>query len=159
VSSVSVEPAEITVHGDPGTLTQLDSVSTHPVSVSGRRAGSFRASVAVQVPHGLHAQYRYVTAYVRLGSASSSASLSLPVVPIHVASGLAAQVRPARVLVTVVGSSKALQGARGVSASVDLSGYSAGTRTAHVHISVPSALRVGQVYPPSLNVRLTKSTK
>jgi YbbR domain-containing protein len=160
VSGVTVDPAEIAASGSPGTLSKVSSVRTQAVSVNKRGGGSFKKTVRVNLPHGVHSRTRHVTITVQIAPIQSSTSVEIGIQPQGVTPGLVTHMLPGRVLVTVTGPSNTLHGvARTTHATVNLTGLAAGVyQLRPVVKSTQTRLHVETVYPQTVTVQLRPSS-
>jgi YbbR domain-containing protein len=155
VSSVSVQPTEITATGSPSTLSNISTVNTASLSLAHRGPGTYRKRVKLELPGGVHSKTRDATVTVRITPVDSSNSIGVAVSPVGVSPGLTVRTNPSRVLVTVVGGADAIhRAASHMRATVNLAGYGAGTYTLNPSLTVPSKLQVEGVYPTSVTVTL-----
>jgi YbbR domain-containing protein len=155
VSGISVQPAEITATGSPAILSRLTKVSTAPVSVAGRGAGTLTVHSSVRLPRGTGSDVRTVTVRIQLAPVEVSTSIQVGVTPTGVPQGLVASTTPASVLVTVVGpSSQLASAARGMRAYVDVTGFFAGTYFLQPSVIAPKGLTVGEIAPVRVTVTL-----
>lgn len=159
VAGITVNPPEITASGSPSALARLSKVTTAPISLTHRGAGTVSTSVPFSLPKGVSSHAGRVQVQVQLSTVSSSSSIEIGVSPVHLAPGLVVRTSPAKVLVTVVGSSSALQtAARNMQAVVDLAGYGPGTYFLAPSIVVaPGLEQEGKVYPETVRVDITGS--
>ncbi|GAC1397314.1 MAG: hypothetical protein NVSMB52_10980 [Chloroflexota bacterium] len=159
VTNISPQPSAITVRGSPSILNRLSSASTSAVSISGRGAGNLTAHVRVRLPKGVTTQTHRVTVLIQLKPVDASTSVEIGVSPENVAIGLTAHIRPAYVLVTLVGPSSGLgRVAHKTTAVVDLTNFGFGSFTLRPVIRAPAGFQIGDVYPPMVNVTLVQAS-
>src|SRR5579872_672445 len=155
IGAESVQPAEITAQGSPTRLTKVSTVSTYPISLSHRGAGTFKQRVGIQLPKGVTSSTRSAIVTVQLIPVASSSSIQVGVAPEFVQRGLTARVGPASVFVTVVGPASKLASAGGsMRAVLNLAGYGVGTFQLAPTIEAPRGLTVGEVNPPLVTVTI-----
>jgi YbbR domain-containing protein len=157
VTRVDVQPPEITAKGLPSILSRLTSVTTAPVWVSNHGPGSITRRVSISLPRGVQSTARKVTVTVRLQTVEASTAIGVGVQPRNLTPGLSARILPRQVLVTIVGPSTSLRGAprEGLSATVDMGGYGAGTFQIKPRLTAPKGLAVEAVYPATVTVTLS----
>jgi YbbR domain-containing protein len=155
VSGISIQPAEITATGSPAILSRLSKAFTGYVSVAGLGAGTVTRSTAIRLPHGVDSTTKSVNVRIQLAPVEVSTSIQVGVSPVGVAPGLVARTTPAVVLVTVVGpSSRLASAARNIRATVNVSGYFAGTYSLQPTVLAPPGLAVEEVAPTEVTVNL-----
>lgn len=158
VTSVTVDPAQITASGSPTALSRISTVKTRPISLKGRGAGVATAKVSLVLPAGIRSRTKQVTVRTRVAAVESSDSVELALTPVGVGANLTVRTEPSHVLVTVLGSSTALRHAASqMHAVVNLSGYGAGTYTFTPSVTVPSGIQLEGVYPSTVTVRLSST--
>lgn len=158
VTSVTSKPSDVTLSGSPQALSQLVAVSTRPISLRGRRQGTFQIKVPLQLPHGVSVHSPYVSVTVKVAPVTTSTSFDVAITPINLPPGLAVHTQPASVLVSLVGPLSALQGAgRRMQARINLSGYGVGTFTISPTVTAPPGTTIGGVYPSAVTITLTAS--
>ncbi|MGH2448607.1 MAG: CdaR family protein [Chloroflexota bacterium] len=156
VSSVTVDPAEITAHGQPTKLGKVRVIDTAPISLSHHGPGTIHAEVNLQFPSGVSSPTRRVKVSVRVGSVSGSSSIPIGISPVNVGAGLQLKIHPATVLVTMVGPASRLDViGRRVQATINLSGLGPGTYRLAPIIQPPPAFRVAGVYPAQVRVEVS----
>ncbi len=158
VVRLTVTPSELTAKGSPGLLNHTSSVSTAPVYVSGRRAGTVVQQVAIALPRGLTSTVSRAKVTIVLQSVDAGTSTQVGVRIRNVMPGLVAHLRPGAVLVTVVGPSSSLSTVpSGVSAVVDLSGRGTGTYQFAPRVVAPHGFRLESVYPRTVTVSIVSA--
>lgn len=158
VTSVVVNPPEVTVQGAPSTLRGLRSIRTQVVYLARRKSG-FSRKVGLALPRGVRSSTRRVTVLTKIQPVDAYTSLNLTIRPLNVPPGLTANVTPARALVTVVGpATKVRSVARVARATVDLARYGAGTYSFRPHITLPRGFHVANVFPSALTVTVSAGT-
>ena len=156
ITGLTTSPSTVTVFGSPSQQARLSTVLTMPLSISNLGLGTLNKTVKIQLPTGLYANTYFVTIHAQIQSITGSSSVGVPALPLNLPPGLAARVEPADVLVTVLGSSKALNGAAQVTAAIDLLGLGAGTYRLQPRVSLPAGLQLDRVYPSSVTVTLAQ---
>lgn len=156
-TSITVLPSEITAKGSPAALSRVSSVSTGPVSITNRGAGTFSTRVRVRLPRGLQTdrQSEWVTVRVQLAPVESSSSIEIGVSPVNLVPGLTAHLQPAKILVTVVGPSSALRRAAShMRATVDAGNLGAGSYQLKPVVTPAPGLKIEGVTPSLVTVAL-----
>lgn len=154
VVGVSVKPTDIIAYGSPSALGHVSSLSTQPINVSNRQK-TFTIRTRLILPKGVSSPTHDVTVQTQIKPVDSSSSVEIGITPLNVAPGLVVHMRGAKVLATLVGPSVALQSAAStVSATIDLTGYGAGTFYVQPKVNVPGSLRLETVYPSRVAVVL-----
>jgi YbbR domain-containing protein len=158
VVQATIDPPQITITGSPQRLRGISSIKLQPVSLAKRGPGTFVSHARPLLPKGISSHTKTVNVHTQLAAVQASTSIQVGLIPTNVAPGLVAQIRPARVLATVVGPTNELQGAgANIRALVDLSNYGAGTSVIMPRLSVKGKLRVVGLYPSTVTVTLTPS--
>jgi YbbR domain-containing protein len=160
VAGVKVTPAEIAASASPSALRHVSTLHTMPLSVNRRGGGTFKKTIQVQLPKGLHAHTHKVTVQVKIAPIQSSTSVEIGIQPRGAGSGLVTHIVPGRLLVTVTGSSNALRSiARSMHATVVLSGLGPGVYRLQPQVrSRQKGVNVDSVYPRKVTVQL-RSTR
>lgn len=156
VADITTQPSEVTVYGTPAALNRLDTLTTSPISVSGKGAESLVRRVRLVIPTGVSTRTRWVTVTIHLGPMSASSSIQVGVTPENLAPGLAVRTRPGSVLVTVLGPASTLRRAAArMRAGINLAGYGPGTYQLAPAMSAPTGIKVEGVYPASVSVTIS----
>jgi YbbR domain-containing protein len=157
IASLQTVPAEVTIYGAPQTLAGISSIDASSISIYGRPAGTFKTHVSLHLPRGVSSRSPSVQVVARLAPVQSSSSLQIGVVPQNVSAGLVTRVKPASVLVTVVGPASSIRQAAGhLRAVVSVAGYGTGTFTVHPTVKAPRSLKVSGIYPYNVTVVLSR---
>jgi YbbR domain-containing protein len=154
VERVAVEPAVVTVIGEPQLLGDVAMVDTEPVDLSAATAG-FTRQATVQVPPGLSlARPEPVAVSVQIAPLALRQSLRVPVSLQNVASELFLRSEVPIVELTASGPADDGLSAAEVQASVDAAGLGPGTYTLAVRARVPDRYVVEDVRPTAVRVVL-----
>jgi len=154
---IAVVPTTIEVSGQPEALERVEAVLTQPLDVTGVRADFTRqlgftrpADVTIEIEDGL------ARVTVVIEPLEDTVSLQAAVVSTNLGTGLQAATDPPAVQVLVAGPSEVLSQLRGgdVLAEVDLANRGPGLHQIRPVITLPQGLRVTQVAPPIVNVRI-----
>jgi YbbR domain-containing protein len=154
ITELTTSPSTVTVFGSPSQQAHLSSVLTAPLLISKRGSGTLSKTVRIQLPNGLYANTYFVTIDAQIQPITGSSSIRTPVLPLNLPPGLAARVVPSDLLVTVLGSAKALKGAANLTATIDLFGLRAGTYQLQPRVNLPAGLQLDNLYPSTLTVTL-----
>lgn len=156
VVSLAVSPSELTVHGPPGILNHLTAISTSSLTITHLKAGQYTRRVSVRLPRGVTSSIHRTTATIVVKPVEASSSVQVAVTQTNVPPGLTAQVQPPDVLVTLLGPSTGItSAARGVSATVDLSGYNVGSYQVKTTVVAPPGFKLQGSYPVYVSVTLS----
>jgi YbbR domain-containing protein len=154
ITGLTTSPSTVTIFGAPSQQSRLSSVLTAPLSISNRGLGTLNKTVKIELPSGLYANIYFVTIHAQIQPIAGSSSVRVPALPLNLPPGLAARVEPADVLVTVLGSSKALNSAATLTVAVDLSGLGPGTYRLQPRVNLPKGLQLDRSYPSTVKVTL-----
>jgi YbbR domain-containing protein len=158
VVSMVTSPSNVTVYGAPPQLSHAGSLLTAPISIAGRGAGTFKQTAKLRAPRGVQLSTYRATVTVTIGAVNSSTSTEVQLVALNSPPGLLVQLRPSRVLVTAVGSPRALQTTAGqIQAVLNLAGFGAGTYKLQPSLRLPAGLNLVSAYPSQITVVLTPS--
>lgn len=157
VSRVSVEPAAVTVRGEPGALGALERIEAEPVDVAGLVA-SRTARAALALPAGVTV-LRPTDATVTVTVTPLTGTRPFPLVAVQatgVPATMSAEIEPRTVDVILSGTVPALNAltADQVTATVDTSGRGPGTYQLDVIVRAPSGLSVQTVQPARVTVTM-----
>jgi len=162
VSQLYVQPVEITAKGSPSTLGRISSVSTYPVSISHKAGGTMTSRVKIRLPSGVQTDRnsQWATVKIQLAPVQTGSSIEIGVSPQNLGPGLVAHLRPAKVLVTVVGSSSAIkEAASRIHVTADVGGLGPGTYQLRPVVTAAPGLRVDSagIYPSIVTVVVASS--
>lgn len=157
VSRVSVEPAAVTVRGEPAALGALERIEAEPVDVAGLTA-SRTARAALALPAGVTV-LRPTDATVTVTVTPLTGTRPFPLVAVQatgVPATMSAEIEPRTVDVILSGTVPALNAltADQVTATVDTSGRGPGTYQLDVIVRAPSGLSVQTVQPARVTVTM-----
>ncbi|MGH2442178.1 MAG: CdaR family protein [Chloroflexota bacterium] len=160
VTSISPNPSAIIATGPPGILSKLTRITTAPVNVRHRKAGEFTQRLRLLLPNGVSAdQTQKVFVTIQIHAVEASSSTQIAVNPVNVAPGLVAHMRPAGVLVTLIGPSNLLRkAAHRVTATVDLTNLGSGFYQLRPSVKAAPGFNIGAVYPQTVNVSIQPAT-
>lgn len=155
--SVSADPLEVKLRGDPTRLAGIESVSFVPFSVAGA-TGIVSQDAEIVLPPGAtmaEPQTVRVTAIIEEDGAEKTIS-GVPVSIGGVASGLAGSLSPGSLSVTVRGPKTKLTGlsAKDIVASVNAAGLTAGTYNLTPDVAVPAGFSVVAKDPATLTLTI-----
>ncbi len=159
VTSVTTDPATVTLTGPGSRLTGVQAAATSPVDLAGTR-GNLSRRVALSLPGGVSAPVQRVTVTVHIGRALLSTIFrAVPVHIVGVPAGTASRVVPDRVEVQIEGPQDVLQhlSASAVTVQVDAAGQRAGQRQITVRAVLPPGVRLLAIRPSRVVVILTPS--
>ena len=155
VVGLTAQPSQLVAQGAADILDRLTSISTQPISIAHRGAGSFTKRVGLRVPDGVSVTTRSVTVRVQLATVDVSTSISVGVTQLNVNGALVAAIRPASVVVTLVGPSSSVRNVAGrVHATLNLYGYGSGTFYLTPTLVAPPQYQIKGVYPQYVTVTL-----
>ena len=156
VVSVEVQPSNITATGAPQALGAIATAKTAPISLSRGRGRVFTIYEPIQLPNGVTSHTKKVKVTVTVAPISAGSSIEIAVAPSNVGQGLVVHARPSSVLVTVVGSSHAVENAaKTVRATINLAGKGPGTYSLSPIVHAPG-LRLEAVNPTKVTVVIKK---
>ncbi|HLH22567.1 MAG TPA: CdaR family protein [Chloroflexota bacterium] len=154
VEQVSVDPAVVTVIGEPQPLGAVESLDTEPIDLSGA-TGPITRQVSVLPPAGVTlARAEPLSVTVQVSALSLRQTLPVPVSVQGVGSDLFVASDVPIVNVTASGPADQGLSASDVRATVDASGLGEGTATLPVHVTLPDRYQLEQVSPASVRVVL-----
>lgn len=154
VERVAVDPAVVTIIGEPQPLGAVESLDTEPVDLAGA-TGPFTRQVSVQAPTGVSlARAEPLTLSVQVSAVALRQTLRVPVTVQGVGGDLflASDVP----IISVTASGPADQGLSiaDVRATVDASGLADGAYTLPVRLALPGGYQLEEVNPASVRVAL-----
>ena len=161
VVSMQVEPALVAVSGTVEVLQSIEAVEgvrTEEVNIAEARSDVVR-TVRLSLPEGARvSEPGDVTVRVRIEPARGQFSFSVVPQLSELASGLEATLAENTVRVTLEGPVPTLTSltAADISATLDVSGLSAGTYTVGVGVKVPAGTTLISTEPPALGVTLSQ---
>lgn len=155
VSSVSVEPATVTVSGDSDALAELPAVETAPVSIAGART-QVTATVALAPPVDVELiGTQEVTVTVVIEPAQASRTYASGLVLVGAEDDRIYRLSTSQVLVTIGGNVADLDRLDPTSfvASLDVTNLGPGTHAVDVSVlNLPAGLTVASISPPRVTV-------
>ena len=154
VERVSVDPAVVTIIGEPQPLGAVESLDTEPVDLAGA-TDPFTRQVTLQMPAGVSlARAEPLTLAVQVSPVNLRQTLRVPVSVQGIGGDLflASEVP----IITVAAAGPADQGlsANDVRATVDASGLTEGAYTLPVRVTLPDRYQLEEVSPSSARVAL-----
>jgi YbbR domain-containing protein len=154
VERVSVDPAVVTIIGEPQPLGAVESLDTEPVDLAGATA-SFTRQVGVQPPSGVSlARAEPLTLTVQVSALALRQTLRVPVTVQGIGADLYMASEVPIVAVTASGSADQGLSAADVHATVDAGGLAEGSYTLPVRVTLPDRYQAEDVSPPSVRVVL-----
>lgn len=154
VQRIAVDPAVVTLIGEPQTLSGLEAVQTEPVDLTGATADVTR-QVALQVPEGTTlARAEPVVVTVQVAPLTLQQTLRLPVVIQNVGAELFVASDVPIVEVVASGPADAGLSPAQVQASVDATDLAAGVHQLPVRVQLPDRYRLDDVRPGTVSVTL-----
>ena len=154
VAGTTITPAVATLTGETDTLAGLTSIQAKPVDISGSSEAVSR-SVGLELPDGIAAVGDATfDVSVTLRAVESSRSFAAGVVMLGAEPGRTYLLAVDRVTVTLGGGQQALNDvdASSFTASVDVSGLSAGSHDVDVRVVPPTGLKLLAVSPARITV-------
>jgi YbbR domain-containing protein len=160
IVSAAADPALVTIQGDAGTLADITTISTRPVSVTGARDDVVK-TVALDLPAGVTAggaTKAKVTVEVRERRGTRSLSAGIEIVGAR--DERAYELSVDRVAVTLGGSLAALDAidAATFTASIDVSGLGEGSHVVRVAVQLPPGVTLVATNPALVGVTVTVHT-
>jgi YbbR domain-containing protein len=159
VSSISTDPATVTLQGPSLSLQSVTAVSTAPVDLRNAKT-DVKQQVPLQVPAGVTASVSRVTVTVRLGGGSLSAVLhSVPVQVVGLRRGVRPRVVPSSIDVQVEGPTSVVAHLTpsSIRIVVDAGGRGAGKYQVTPQAELPQGVHVVNLHPTRVTVILTAS--
>ena len=154
VERVAVDPAVVTIIGEPQPLGAVESLDTEAVDLAGATA-PFTRQVSVQVTTGVSlARAEPLTLSVQVAPVSLRQTLRVPVTVQGVSGDLLLASEVPIVGVTASGPADQGLSIADVRANVDASGLGDGAYTLPVRLTLPSGYQLDEVSPPSVRVVL-----
>jgi YbbR domain-containing protein len=154
VERVSVDPAVVTIIGEPQPLGAVESLDTEPVDLAGA-TDDFTRQVTVQAPSGVSlARAEPLTLSVQVSSVDLRQTLRVPVAVQGVGGDLFLASEVPIVTITAGGPADQGLGANDVRATVDASALGEGAYTLPVRVTLPDRYQLEEVTPPSARVVL-----
>jgi YbbR domain-containing protein len=158
VQNVGVDPAVVTVIGEPQLLSGLDAIDTEVVELSGTTS-SFTVPVTLQVPQGLAlARAEPLNLTVQLAALPLRQTLRLPVTVQNVGSSMFLGSDVPIIEVTTIGPADRGLTPADVDASVDAAGLGPGPYVLEVRVRLPARYQLETVRPPSVPVLLMEAS-
>jgi YbbR domain-containing protein len=159
VSSISTDPATVTLQGPSLRLQNVTAVSTAPVDLRNAKT-DLKQQAALQVPPGVTASVSRVTVLVRLGGGSLSTIFrSVPVQVVGLRRGVRPRVVPSAIDVQVEGPTNVVAHltASSIRLVVDAGGRGAGRYQVTPQAKLPQGVHVINLHPTQVLVILTAS--
>lgn len=153
---VQVDPTAITIAGEPRTIESIDFVQTQPVDLQSA-TGDVSRNAEMQLPSGVTlARPQQIVVRAFISTVEGSKTIEIAPTVTGISSGLRASVGSPAVRVTISGPMPVLTSLdpRDVKLVVDASGLTVGTHSLQPRIEVPSSVRVQQLDPTSVDLRL-----
>ncbi|SRR5579883_1313429 len=151
---ITVDPSTVTLVGDPQTLTQMTTVPTKPIDISG--VDGDRAYDAVLDLPGTVALDRSQSIVVRVLVSTLNGSKTVLVSPqvVNLAPNLNYQINPGAVNVTLTGPIPVLNRIQpgDVVATVDATGVTNGSQAVNVQVKSPDLLKLVSVQPQKVTL-------
>ncbi|MGH2461720.1 MAG: CdaR family protein [Chloroflexota bacterium] len=151
---ITIDPTTVTLVGDPQTLTQMTTVPTKPIDISG--VDGDRAYDATLDLPGTVALDRSQSIVVRVLVSTLSGSKTMLISPqiVNLAPNLNYQINPGAVNVTLTGPIPVLNRIQpgDVTATVDATGMTSGTQTVNVQVKSPDLLKLVSVQPQKVTL-------
>jgi len=158
VQNVGVDPAVVTVIGEPQLLSGLDAIDTETVELSGTTS-SFTIPVSLQVPQGLAlARAEPLSLTVQVAALPLRQTLRLPVTVQNVGSNMFLGSDVPIVEVTAIGPADRGLTPADVDASVDAAGLGPGPYTLNVQVRLPARYQLETLRPPAVAVLLMEAS-
>lgn len=155
---IRITPQTVAVAGDPKTLTQIQSVATETVNISGATR-DFVQEVAVAAPSGVRAAPGRVRVAVQIVPAIAVTTVrGIRVQPPEVGTGLVVDIEPALVQVQVQGPVTLVNRLRAsdFSARLDSPAVEEGRRRAQVRVQAPPQVEVLSITPAAVVIIVRK---
>jgi YbbR domain-containing protein len=160
IVGIRVDPTAITIQGEPRTIDAISFVQTTPVDLN-NAAGDISANADLQLAPGVKA-LRDQAVIVRVFVAPVEGSKVLEIAPTvqNVAGNMQVTVDPASVRLTVAGPMPVLSGLgpRDAKVTIDAGGLTAGSHKQTPKVDLPSPIRVQDVSPQQVDLRLVAPT-
>lgn len=160
VVSVSSNPINVTVKGEPSAISGITTISTEEISVEDETE-SLVKSVRLRLPPGISVVGSpNVTVTVRIEPAQGSVRLIVPLTARGLASGLSVKETLPNIKVTLTGAMPDLLhlSPADISATVDLTGKDAGVHKLRVEVGLPNGLDAeASADPGEVELTLEKS--
>ncbi len=159
VQSLTVTPPIVSIEGDADALAALAKVDTAPISMSGASANLSR-TVPLALPDGVTSVTGdAVTVTINLAPTSASRTFSSGVVLSGARDDRTYTLSTASVLVTVGGSTAALDAVdpRTLAVVADVDGLGPGIHKVKLKISLPADLTLVSMSPPEVTVTVTEN--
>ncbi|HEY3314369.1 MAG TPA: CdaR family protein, partial [Bacillota bacterium] len=155
--SVTAEPGEVKLRGGADLLSGVESTTAQSFSIAGVK-GIVSQDVEVVLPPGLSmAEPRTVRVTAVIEEDAGDRTIAgVPVKIGGLAGGLSASVAPSGVSITVRGPKSLLSGlaAKDIAASVNAKGYSPGSYSLAIDVTVPNGFTVVQKDPGTVGVTI-----
>jgi YbbR domain-containing protein len=156
VVGLRVDPASITIEGEPRSIESIRFLETQAVDLN-NAAGDLSATAELDLPTGVRvARPQPITVRVFVAPVDGSKVVEIAPTIQSVATGLRATVNPATVRLTVAGPMPVLSslGPRELRVVVDATGLNAGAYRLAPRIEVPSTVRLQANQPEQVDVTL-----
>src|SRR2546423_3041474 len=159
VTSISSDPATITISGAPDFINAVNSMATKPLGVDDADHDVVK-TISLELPEGQNVTVigsATVTVTVKIAAANGEVRFGVPVTPQNLGGGLSVAGAFPNVEVSITGPMPDLLrlAAKDISASVDLDGKDAGTYKLKVKVDVPQAVRGDAISASPQEIELT----
>ncbi len=154
VRSVSVEPLVVTIRGPLDAVTAMTSIPTEPIPLAGRTS-DLTTTVGLVTPNGIEVvDGGPVRVVVRIAADRGSRSFGVGLLPTGSTAGFSYALSVPDVLVTLGGTSAALDAIdpAKLSATVPVGGLAPGTHTVDVVFKAPDGTNLVAISPASVTV-------
>ncbi len=154
---IRITPQTVPVSGDPKTLSQMQSVATETVNISGATR-DFAQMVAVVPPAGVRSAGRVRVAVQVVPAIAVTTVRGIRVQPPEVGGGLVVDIQPALVQIEVQGPITIVNRLRASDFSARLDGIASeeGRRRAQVRVQAPAQIEVLSISPAAVEITVRK---
>jgi len=155
---LQLEPSQVLIYGTTHSLENLGSLTTSPLSIGKKSTGKLTRTVTLRFPKDVHASVKSVKVTAYIAPVDVGSSLQVGVTVAHLPPGTAVHsLKPAKLLVTVVGPSGSVQNvADRIRAQIDLSHLLPGRAyQLRPTIHVPRNYQIQTTYPRTITVTLS----
>ncbi|HEV8516501.1 MAG TPA: CdaR family protein [Candidatus Limnocylindrales bacterium] len=157
VTRVEADPPVVTLSGDLGTLSRIDSVQTQPIDLTGRRA-DLEIDASLDLPDGVAAVGAGgIRVRLTIEAEQGSRSFGIGLILDGARPDLEYRVSVPDILVTLSGDVADLDivDATRLTARLDVSGLGTGSHRVPVDVEAPSGLRVAALTPNAVTVTVS----
>jgi len=162
VSSVTTNPAIISISGVPNVIRAISSIATEEVDISGA-SQTINKNISLNMPNGVRADSsNTVSITITISPITTTKPLTIPVDLINIPSGLKiSSVSLQTVNIVISGQSSIVEtvGAENIKMTLDLSGAKAGENTfalLNSNFSIPTGISIQSFSPQSIVVILNQ---